>query len=267
MFTLSNDFTRFEYMISVIGCGGTGGFVAEGLCRLLPEGARLLLVDHDRVEEANLVRQNFTHDDLGELKSEALAKRLSSKFRRPISYSTLPISMLKSMSLGVIIGCVDNGLARKEIAEFTTTGYGRWWIDAGNGENYGQVLIGNATEVRDSFNLQTMVCGRLPLPSIQGPELLLQQPPRRACAEAMAAGEQGPVINQVMAVLVLEMMRKLIDGTLSWMQVYVDLESGTLSTVQATPEIVSRITGVTVKKLVRGGEHEQRAENSDRAQG
>ncbi|MDP2659595.1 MAG: ThiF family adenylyltransferase, partial [Dehalococcoidia bacterium] len=49
----------------VVGCGGTGGFVAEGLCRLLPKEQNILLVDHDRVEPHNLRRQAFFSGDVG----------------------------------------------------------------------------------------------------------------------------------------------------------------------------------------------------------
>ena len=47
--------------IVIVGTGGTGSFVAEGVCRLLhsEDRYRLLLIDHDRVEETNLRRQNF----------------------------------------------------------------------------------------------------------------------------------------------------------------------------------------------------------------
>jgi tRNA A37 threonylcarbamoyladenosine dehydratase len=52
--------------IFVVGCGGTGGFVAEGLCRLLVgKKADIILVDHDRVERHNLKRQCFYESDMG----------------------------------------------------------------------------------------------------------------------------------------------------------------------------------------------------------
>jgi hypothetical protein len=46
--------------VVLVGCGGTGAFLAEALCRLLVgrRGA-LHLVDLDRVEEHNVARQAF----------------------------------------------------------------------------------------------------------------------------------------------------------------------------------------------------------------
>jgi len=44
-------------------------------------------------------------------------------------------------------------------------------------------------------------------------------------------------------------VQKLLAGTLTWMAAYIDLEAGTLRTVDAEPEAVSRITGHTVRQL------------------
>ena len=181
MYTLDNDFaTRFKYEVAIVGCGGTGGFVAEGLCRILPSNIPLVLVDPDRVEERNLLRQNFFREDLGKLKSEALAERLSRKYDRAIAYSTLPVSLTPLGFNTLVIGCVDNGLARRDIANKFRDTYGNapaWWIDSGNGENFGQVLIGNRTgpaQYRTSEKGDRFYS--LPLPTQQRPELLRQQP-------------------------------------------------------------------------------------------
>lgn len=46
--------------ITVVGCGGTGGFVAEGLGHFFQgREANIVLGDHDRVEPHNLLRQGF----------------------------------------------------------------------------------------------------------------------------------------------------------------------------------------------------------------
>jgi hypothetical protein len=236
-----------EYYISVIGCGGTGSFVAEGLCRILPERARLVLIDFDRVEERNLIRQNFTEDDLGKVKSEALALRLAHKYRRAIAYSTVPVHMTE-FKRGLVIGCVDNGLARQDIArKYKPDPYGgfhHWWVDAGNGENYGQILIGNYDVA--AFRENKFVA--LPLPTMQQPALLNQIPPVLDCAQI---AEQGPTINQGMAFLVVEVVRRLIDESCPWMQLYLDIENGTLRPVFATPEAARETFGKRKVKEIK----------------
>ena len=270
MYKLDSSFAQGHFTVTIVGCGGTGSFAAEGLCRLLPPRADLVLIDHDRVEERNLTRQNFIREDLGQFKSEALAGRLARKYGCPIAYSTLALGMVEVRYPGLIIGCVDNGPARRQIAKIVREGgvgwvggYSQavprelqrgprlvtslWWVDAGNGENYGQILIGN-TDRGVAFDSENGVWHALPLPTLQRPEILAQAPPQgQSCAQI---AEQGPTINQAMAALVVEVVRRLIDGSCPWMQLYLDLEAGTLNPVLATPEVVANITGIRKKNLV-----------------
>lgn len=253
--------------IMVVGCGGTGGFVAEGLCRLLvkePERC-IILVDYDRIEPRNIGRQNFYPEDLGKFKAAVLAERLARQFGREIEYSTERIEALTLGWRGALtIGCVDNHRARRrlEIAGekgimhtiFSYQEFGGWYIDAGNGEHTGQVLIGNSllTELRRPF-LASGLCERLPLPTIQQPALLAPESRprrRRDCALAVAREEQSPVINRLMADIVLTFVHKLLRGNLTWMGAYIDLESGHVNFVEATPEAVARVTGIDVKYLL-----------------
>ena len=252
--TLEVDNSRVAAII-VVGCGGTGGFVADGLARLLPPSINLILIDMDTVEERNLNRQSFTAADVGLFKSEALAKRLAGKYQRPIQYSVLPVGA-GNLPRGIIVGCVDNGPARQAIAEHLHDG--QWYIDSGNGRNFGQILHGNSKteELRPSFIAD--LCCRLPLPTIQQPAILAQVPRQRSCADAVAADDQSPTINQAMGALVLEVVRRILEGTCPWMQLYLDLDAGTLTPTMATPEVVSRLTGIKPSKLIekwKGGDH------------
>ena len=249
-----------------MGCGGTGSFVAEGLCRILKSDQPLLLIDHDRVEPHNLLRQNYYEGDVGRFKAQALAERLARQYGRRVTYSVYPFDReLNAESIlgggfrevitnGIIIGCVDNAAARAEIAKCVR--FGAWWLDAGNGRNSGQVLIGNVDNVemlRESFDKDTMEVRNLPMPSLQLPSLLI--PPagkaagRMDCAEAVAADEQSPIINQAMATLVLEFYYRLLQGTFTWMGAYIDLDMGTLQTVPADPVTIARMFSVKVDTL------------------
>lgn len=253
--------TRQERVVVVAGCGGTGGFVAEGLCRILPESTSILLIDHDRVEPPNLKRQNFYPGDVGKFKSQALAERLSQLYKRKIGYSIIPYDrdlINRSVGFGmaihsaIIIGCVDNPAARTKLTDLH---YDDWWIDSGNGFHSGQVLIGNTIQkelLKTCFDEGLQLVNRLPAPSMQLPGLLapiVSPVPRRNCAEAVEAEEQSPVINQVMATLVLDFVWKLLRGELTWMGVYIDMESGTLSPVTADPVTVARMLRVRLDSL------------------
>ncbi len=252
--------------IIVVGCGGTGSFVAEGLCRLLIDRKiPIILIDYDRVEPHNLLRQNFYEGDVDKFKSQALAERLSRQFNRRIGYSVYPYmpDLMREeygrlgipAVQGLIIGCVDNADARRTIDKHMR--YGNWWLDAGNGLSSGQILLGNAKDsemLAGAFSKETGEVARLPIPTWQLPSLLApptrKKPDRRDCAEAVASEDQSPVINQAMATLVLEFVNRILKDTLTWMGAYIDLEAGSLVTVPAEPETVARMCGVKVDTLM-----------------
>jgi hypothetical protein len=226
-----------------------------------------MLVDFDRVESHNLLRQNFFAGEVGKFKSQALAERLSRQYDRKIGYSVMPYERdmfdepmgagmyHKAMSL-IIIGCVDTAEARRSIADSMSSNWNNWWLDAGNGHHSGQVLLGNtgkADGLKESFDIASHAVSRLPLPSLQLPALLIPQVEKtrpRDCAEAIEDDEQSPTINQAMAMLVVDFVYRLLSGTLTNMGTYIDLDAGTLQTVPATPAIVARMCGLKVRELM-----------------
>ena len=252
--------------IVLVGCGGTGGFLAESICRLLiGRSSRLLLVDPDRVELHNVARQAFDRREVGRFKAEVLAERLARRFEREVGYSVLPYDRQlhagvfgdEESGLCLLVGCVDNAAARRAIATTLdapswsgTQSQRTWWLDTGNGRDSGQVLLGSTTRpdaLRRSFMPASGTCRALPAPSLQRPDLLSAAPEPRAqpdCAEAVADGLQGPTINQTVASIAASYVEKLLDGTCGWMASYFDLEDGTLRCLPADPKLVAEIAGL-----------------------
>lgn len=258
-------------IVVVVGCGGTGGFVAEGLCRILiGSPIDLVLVDPDRVELHNLLRQSFYEGDVGKFKAQVLAERLARQYGRQIAYSIYPyerdmfnhtegrMTSISNLCL-LIIGCVDNPEARGKIADSLNNRYFKqnWWIDSGNGYHSGQVLIGNKNdpeELNEAFDINGHTVEKLPSPCLQLPSLLIPPsvPEERQldCAEAVATDDQSPTINQAMATLVLEFVHCLLTNKLTSMGAYIDLDEGALSYVPADPVTVARMCGVKVNHLM-----------------
>ena len=244
--------------IIIVGCGGTGGFVAESICRLLTgRDDTITLIDQDRVEPHNLLRQHFYREDIGQFKSKALADRLARSYRRIIGYSTYPISENTDMdNLGVpnhqsqlIIGCVDNAKARRAMDYHLTGNQRRWLIDAGNGTNWGQILIGNSraqqlmeNDVESMF--KDNICRRVPGPALQRPDILTtvsEESPDIDCAQAMDLRDQDPTINGTMAALVTQVTRRILAGTCPFMGLYLDMELGQVTPNYVTPDAIRKI--------------------------
>ena len=258
-----------DLSIAVIGCGGTGSFAAESICRLLT-GTRykLHLIDPDTVESRNTLRQNFYPPEIGLNKAEALARRLARHFGVPISYS--PNSLTTNChsqqylygqnhdvacslpaSVQILLACVDNADARLAVEAHAMAHYNSWTIDAGNDDKYGQILIGNsknADTIMASF--EGDACHRLPIPSLQRPDLVQNHiPPQPSrdmdCARAIELQDQSPTINQMMATLATDTLLKILTQRCNYMSLYVDLESSTMNTVPANPHEAERVLRAT----------------------
>jgi PRTRC genetic system ThiF family protein len=255
--------------IVLVGCGGTGAFLAEAVCRLLiGRRGSLHLVDPDRVETKNVARQAFDDRDVGRFKSQVLAERLARRFRRVVGYSVAPYDpdlharvLGASPGLRLLLGAVDNAVARRAIAATLDRGAAApsrgptWWVDHGNGRNAGQVLLGSATRpeaLRGAFDPELGLCRALPAPSLQRPDLLDAPPPAppRDCSEAVAAGEQSRTINQVMAALGAAFVERLLDGRLGWMAAYADVDDGLLRCVPAEPRNAAAAAGLRPQAVV-----------------
>ena len=75
LYVSEEEQARMKHTPILISGAGVGSIIAE--CALRFGFESLTIVDGDIVEESNLNRQNYTTDDLGRPKAEALCKRLS----------------------------------------------------------------------------------------------------------------------------------------------------------------------------------------------
>lgn len=243
-----------EAHLVLVGCGGTGSWLAPAvvrIARLLEERFNKLVkigfVDPDTVEEKNVYRQNFCEAEIGRNKAEALAWRYGLAWGREIVAARENFSekMLGTRRLTVVLGCVDNAAARREIdvavKEFYPGALG-WWIDCGNERNAGQVLAGCGAKPSKGVEQLTGVTAWLPSPAVQHPDLLESTPMRSgesglSCAEMALADAQGMTINQRMAAEAADYLaRMLITKDLRKFATYIDLESGTSRSRYITDE-------------------------------
>lgn len=252
-------------VIAIVGCGGTGAFVAEGLCRLFTgRNAQIQLIDHDRIEPHNLLRQAFYPNEIGKFKSQALAERLTRAYGKPIAYCTTSYKTTHSYSHTwispsqpdpkLIIGCVDNAQARKHMNEAMNPNGNRWNIDAGNGYTWGQILIGNTShEDNLSGSFQGNTCTKLPSPVLQRPDLLTaipHTPPDMDCAAALDLTDQDPTINHMMASWVIQVVLRMAVNRCPFMAIDIDLDLGTTVSTYATPENVARTLNIQAEALI-----------------
>lgn len=233
----SNNIIRDVDSITVLGCGGTGAYTIAFLSRIIStlknRKIEFTIADGDIVEEKNLQRQHFISSDIGKNKAEVLAERYSSAFGIPINSISEEIKtttqvkdLVATGSIPLIIGCVDNNASRKLIYDslFVTENNSRklaFWIDSGNEENSGQVVLG--------FNAYPMgynpYCpfskgnnekvGIFSLPCVMDiyPEMLRIESAFNSdlsCAERAASAPQNMMTNITAATLITNYAQKLI---------------------------------------------------------
>jgi PRTRC genetic system ThiF family protein len=268
---LPKEFSKLK--IYLIGAGGTGSFAALNLARVLFElrligkSVEMSVIDPDVVESGNIPRSNFCAAEIGRFKAQTLAERITLAWGLEVAYSNETFSYEKHIKpsrngykeISVLIGCVDNHLARCEIHRSLEEAnkYNShnapecWWIDGGNGKFSGQVLIGSEVkrEKAGEFFSSSTICKKLPAPSVIHPELLENQEiplprentQRLSCAERIMRGEQSLNINQRVAVEIGEMLTELLlTNSLRRFATYFDLESGTSQSKYCTPTLVTQ---------------------------
>jgi len=267
---MPREYSALKFIL--VGAGGTGSYAAPAIARLIFELQQLqnkpvemLIVDPDAVERGNIPRSNFCAAEIGKNKAQTLAERITLAWGIEAAYSCetfdpekhLRTSTRDYRSLSVIVGCVDNHLARRDIhrALDEFKGYSSsdapnlWWIDAGNGRSSGQVLLGSTTKriKPEQCFTGTSICRSLPAPSLVHPDLLDAEPvaairtsERLSCPDRIRLGEQSLNINQRVAVEIAEILTAMfLTRSLKRFATYFDLESGTSSSLYCTPDQVA----------------------------
>ena len=112
--------------VLVVGAGGNGARVLPPLMQMLRPGDTVSIIDHDIVEDRNLVRQHFVERDIGRPKALVLAERyqrpsipITAFAQRLHSTTVMPViadlPSMRTPCATVVIGCVDNWEARAHI--------------------------------------------------------------------------------------------------------------------------------------------------------
>lgn len=250
--------------IRLIGCGGTGSWLAPSLARLAKVlidakevDVHLNFQDADTVLEKNIYRQNFCTAEIGKKKAVVLANRYSAAWGIQISSTTEYLKESISISgFTIFVGCVDNTKARRAIYESVSpTG---WWLDCGNDRFNGQVMLGRAG-VPKSIDDVLAIPGCttwIPSPWLQWPALLQNdpsfpkgdEPVHMSCAEMLIRGQQGLAINQMVASIASSMLfEMLVTDDLRRMATYVDLPSGSMRSCYNTDEKIRELWKITQK--------------------
>ena len=198
----------------------------------------------------NVGRQMFTEADLGKSKATTLASRFNLAMGLNIVAYPEPFDADKHASRygTLVIGCVDNHLARLELSKVNGL-----WLDCGNERTSGQVCVGNTSDPADVRRcIKSNQYTHLPNAALLFPQLLDPEPtreprpapvPTASCADLVETGDQSLLVNDMIGIVAGEYVYKLLNRlpVLSFLT-YVDTESLSMRSVPITTDNVTRYT-------------------------
>ena len=236
--------------VLVVGCGGTGAAFASGLpylhqaMRALghPGGLQVTVADGDLVSESNCVRQPFNVHHVGRNKAEVLVTGLNLWWG--FAWQALPHHITQEDRLegfDVVVGCVDNRAARRLLARLARNAWSvRYWLDAGNDSDFGQVVLGEPRE-------QSVSAPRLPMVDELLPDTVRPGPENNgpSCSAVEALTRQAPFTNHVLAHHMLFLLGQLFTrGELTHHGMFLNLARGTVEPIPVDPAQWAAMQGV-----------------------
>lgn len=250
--------------ITVVGAGGTGSHVINGLVQLHtamvalghPGGLKVHVIDDDTVSESNVGRQAFVWSDIGQPKAEVLVNRLNQAFGL---YWTAEVGRIGEDDFSgaphrtdMVIGCVDNRKARKAITEAFAAG--AYYLDMGNRQNDGQIVLGELGRSAKVFTRNGQSRLRLPTVADLFPETVEEgldaSDDQPSCSLAEALEKQSLFINRAMALHALNLLFKLFRyGRIESHGVFVNLATDRVSPLAIDPQTWKRFGYVVEEKV------------------
>ena len=227
--------------VAVVGVGGTGSYLLSMLSQMNylfscisnnTVSLRVTSYDPDTVSQFNCGRQNFYTMDIGKNKAQVLTDRLNMGWgtnwaARQYKYNT------NDAHYDVLFTCVDNIATRIELGrKWRGKGSATIWIDGGNSEQQGNVILGHLGIPDDEFRLPNWF-------DLYGDTMLsLEDDPTESCSHEQSILKQTYGINHLTALLMSQYLWRLMrHGKLTHHVQMFDLGEGDLSSLDIDPQM------------------------------
>lgn len=247
---INPELLRRSIRVVLVGAGGTGSHVLRRLANIHlalvelghPAGLDVLVIDQDTVSKSNVGRQNFYPSDIGQPKASVLVNRCNMLMQTKwgASQSMLTSASSYHNSPDIVIGCVDNRKGRAAILASLQKSYKpTYWLDIGNSEHTGQVILGQVVPKGKKFE------NRLPHAADLMPEIvdasLDATDDTPSCSLAEALDRQSLFINDTMANCACNILFELFRyGQISHHGQFVNIKTGRVSPLAVDPEAWKR---------------------------
>lgn len=236
---LPSGFLEGPIKVILIGLGGTGSEVIDGLIRIHiallqlghPFGLDVVAIDGDKVSASNIGRQRYFHSDIGQFKCDVMIHRVNlcygTSWKSIPKYVTpLMISELIARNT-ILITCVDNAKVRCDIGKAASRSRevceDALWLDFGNGKFDGNVFIGhlfNPQHIRRIPNVWDLFKNEL---------AAINDDDEPSCSLEVALLSQSLFVNRACATAGLNLLWDLLtEGSLNIHGIRFDLASASM---------------------------------------
>ena len=256
--------------VLLVGAGGSGSavllqlpFLEQALRAWGQPGLAVTVMDPDTVSEVNVVRQPFSHVDIGSNKAMCLVGRINMFWG--FAWKAIPRyfgdSPAGAPECDLLISCVDTRKARHLISQsFKKFRAPAYHLDLGNNASSGQYVLGQPQDVTVSARAQET---RLPTVFELYPEIAditIGESPLPSCSAVEALDRQEPFINQTLAVSSLAMLARLLRyGQISYHGGFYNAETGRMAALPVDPIQFAKMRRAAKKQTSKGAARGRRA--------
>jgi PRTRC genetic system ThiF family protein len=249
--------------VLLVGAGGSGSavllqlpFLEQALRAWGQPGLAVTVMDPDTVSEVNVVRQPFSHVDIGSNKAMCLVGRINMFWG--FTWKAIPRYFEGSPAVApecdLLISCVDTRKARHLISQsFKKLCAPAYHLDLGNSASSGQYVLGQPKDVTVSARAQET---RLPTVFELYPEIsdiTLRESELPSCSAVEALDRQEPFINQTLAVSSLAMLARLLRyGQISYHGGFYNAETGRMAALPVDPDQFAKMRRAAKKRTSKG---------------
>jgi molybdopterin/thiamine biosynthesis adenylyltransferase len=220
--------------IIIIGAGGVTSQFADTLCRYLTYQdvgiKNLIIVDGDKVEEANLSRQDYDPEQVGANKATALAENLSWKW--PLLEVVAVPEYITPQNVdrllpedSLILLAVDNHASRKLVEDGIAEKQDCTLISGGNDLKTGSVHVVSVADGEYQGRTMQDLHPEIASPTDRNPHDI-------GCDEKFESQPQSLIMNNMIAAMMLNATMTLLEeGFVDYEEVQVDIETNSTQPV------------------------------------
>lgn len=231
--------------IAVIGAGGTGSEMLDGLarlelaiCALGHPGFDVTVYDGDTVSSTNILRQRFLPGDEGVNKAEVLVHRYNMFFG--VNWTAVPRNLNAKaiparFNPDLLITCVDKAAVRSQLAAAYRRQYlPTLWLDTGNDSHQGQVILGHLGRVNAGLLRLPNVLDLYPEIEMHAADLDNDGP---SCSAEESLSRQELPVNRAVALAGYSLLWNLLrHGCLNHHGTFIDIRAGRTSPLMIDPD-------------------------------